>query len=119
MQSGAAPVEDRSIAAPVKTAETPVGTGRAWLNSRDAKRYTLQLVGARDRASIEKFIEDHSISPPFMIFERELDGRPWYALIAGDYPDRAAAIAAGERLPVALKNAGIWPRTFASVQASR
>ncbi len=118
-EAGPAPVEDRSVVASVKPRQSAAASASGWLNSRDADRYTLQLVGATDRASIEKFVTIHSISPPFAIFERQLNGRPWYSLIAGDYPDRAAAVAARERLPAALKDAGIWPRTFASVQASR
>jgi septal ring-binding cell division protein DamX len=118
-ETGPAPVEDRSVGAPVKPRQPPAVSASAWLNSREAGRYTLQLVGATDRTSIEKFVENHNISPPFAIFERQLNGRPWYSLIAGDYPDRAAAVAAREHLPASLKNTGIWPRTFASVQASR
>lgn len=118
-ETGPAPVEDRSVVASVKPSRSAAASTSDWLNSRDAGRYTLQLVGATDRASIEKFVTIHSISQPFAIFERQMNGRPWYSLIAGDYPDRAAAVAARERLPASLKGAGIWPRTFASVQASR
>lgn len=118
-EAGPAPVEDRSVVASVKPRPSAAASASDWLNSRDAGRYTLQLVGATNRASIEKFVTIHNISAPFAIFERQLNGRPWYSLVAGDYPDRAAAVAARERLPASLQNAGIWPRTFASVQASR
>ena len=118
-EAGPAPVEDRSVVASVKPRPSAAASASDWLNSRDAGRYTLQLVGATNRASIEKFVTIHNISAPFAIFERQLNGRPWYSLVAGDYPDRAAAVAARERLPASLKGAGIWPRTFASVQASR
>jgi len=109
----AAPVETR----PAKVAEaaSPSGGGD-WLRSREQGRYTLQLVGARDRASIEKFVRKNAIKQPYAIFERDLEGRPWYSLVAGDYRDRDAAIAARGRLPRPLQQSGVWPRTFESIQ---
>ena len=120
-----APVESREIPKEprVVTAKPvvvlPAGTapsgGDAWLKSRDPARFTLQLVGSRDRAAVRKFAREHAIAEPHAIFERDLKGRPWYSLVAGDYPDRAAAIAARERLPKGLARSGIWPRTFGSI----
>ena len=102
------------------TAQTGVSeTGEAWLNSRPPERYTLQLVGSRQRAAIEKFVTDNSISKPFAIFKRELNGSDWFSLVAGDYPDRDAAVAARSRLPKPLDGAGVWPRTFGSIRESR
>jgi DamX protein len=121
-----APVESREIPKEprVVTAKpavvVPAGTapsgGEAWLQSRDPARFTLQLVGSRDRAAVRKFAREHAIAEPHAVFERDLKGRPWYSLVAGDYPDRAAAIAARERLPKGLGRSGIWPRTFGSIQ---
>jgi len=136
----AAPVEERVSAAPAKLAPPAaatravppkpivppaeavpggtVGGGSDWLNSRSKGRYTLQLVGSRNRASVEKFVRDHKIAQPYAIFERKLDGRPWYSLVAGDYPDRDSAAAARERLPESLARSGVWPRTFESIMES-
>ena len=132
-----APVEER-VAAPVKSADrsaaassaapsnrppapveprrTDANEGADWLTGRDPSHYTLQLVGARDRAAIEKFIRDNAVAAPYAVFERMLNGAPWYSLVAGDYPDRAAAIAAREHLPKHLERSGVWPRTFESIQ---
>ena len=124
-----APVESREIPkeprvvtakpAVVVSAGTAPSGGEAWLKSRDPARFTLQLVGSRDRAAVRKFAREHAIAEPHAVFERDLKGRPWYSLVAGDYPDRAAAIAARERLPKALGRSGIWPRTFGSIQKSK
>ena len=102
--------------APVKQPRTAANEGADWLTGRDPSRYTLQLVGARDRAAIEKFIRDNAVAAPYAVFERMLNGAPWYSLVAGDYPDRAAAIAAREHLPKHLERSGVWPRTFESIQ---
>jgi len=128
VQPAPAPVESRpqsrSGAAVVKAPTVATGSqagpggGEQWLKSREPGRYTLQLVGSRNRASVEKFVRDFRIEAPFAIFKRDLKGRPWYSLIAGDYPDRDAAIAARGRLPERLGRSGVWPRTFESVQKS-
>jgi septal ring-binding cell division protein DamX len=47
-----------------------------WLESRSPERYTLQLVGARDRDAVERFVARHGIKAPYAVFERLLDGRP-------------------------------------------
>ena len=94
------------------------GDGMRWLTSREPGHYTLQLVGARDRAAIERFARDRGIASPHAIFERELDGRPWYSLVAGDYPDRSAALAARARLPAGVDRAKVWARSFESIQKS-
>ena len=138
-EGGPAPVEERTGAAPAKPPTVPSATaaaegapgpsspaGRAvssqggtdWLDSREPGRYTLQLVGARDAAAVREFIRDHRLGQPYAIFERQLGGRPWYSLVAGDYPDRKAAVAARDRLPGGLGASGAWPRTFGSVQKS-
>jgi septal ring-binding cell division protein DamX len=90
-----------------------------WLKSRAPGRFTLQLVGARDRNAVEKFVRDHAIEEPYAIFARDLKGKPWYSLVAGDYPDRDAAIAARGRLPSGLERSGVWPRTFDSIQKAK
>jgi DamX protein len=120
---GPAPVEERVAAAPAQPPTAPAAPaypqgGVDWLNSREPGRYTLQLVGARDAAAIRDFIRDHRVEQPYAIFERQLDGRPWYSLIAGDYPDRNAAVAARDHLPGGLGGTGVWPRTFGSIQKS-
>jgi DamX protein len=94
----------------------PSSGGVEWLKSRDPGRYTLQLIGARDRAAIEKYVGEHGVKAPYAIFARPLNGRPWYSLVAGDYADRDAAVAARSRLPRSLSRSDIWPRSFASVQ---
>jgi len=128
-----APVEERTVPRPARAATPPPTTkasppaavagavpattegGLGWLKSRPAGHYTLQLVGARDRAGVERFVRDHKIHQPYAIFERQLDGHPWYSLVAGEYPDRAAALAARERLPPAMERSGVWPRSFESI----
>jgi DamX protein len=122
---GPAPVEERVAATPAQPPTAPAGPtayrqgGVDWLNSREPGRYTLQLVGAHDAAAIRNFVRDHRVEQPYAIFERQLDGRPWYSLIAGEYPDRNAALAARDDLPGGLGGTGVWPRTFESIRKNQ
>jgi DamX protein len=120
-----APVETRQpatagpqVAAPRTVPVTPAPStdeGTGWLTSRSPGRYTLQLVGSRDRTAVQKFVRKHGIQQPYAIFARDLKGKPWFSLVAGDYPDRDAAVAARAQLPGGLKQSGVWPRTFESI----
>ncbi len=115
-----APVEERTSSRPAnKPVAVPLATARSagerWLATRNPAHFTLQLVGARERSSVEKFVRVHAIASPYAVSSRDLKGKPWYSLVAGDYPTRDAAIAARDRLPKALQGAGVWPRTFESV----
>ena len=114
----AAPTAPRSTG---ESATTPIAEsgGTAWLDSRPGAHYTLQLVAARDRAALEKFVRTHAIQPPHAIFVRTLNGAAWYSLVAGDYPDREAAVAARGRLAGKLSTKDVWPRTFASIRDSQ
>ena len=90
--------------------------GIAWVRAQSPDRYTLQLVAARDRNAIVKYLKRHGISEPYAIFARDLKGQPWYSLVTGSYADRATAVQARTQLPSSLDASGVWPRTFASIQ---
>ena len=109
-----APVS-KVVALPAKSA-VPVSetTGHGWLDAQPAQHFTLQLVGSRDRASIDQFIRRYGIAKPYAVFVRDLGGSPWYSLVSGSYPSRDSAIAARAKLPKGV--AGVWPRTFASIR---
>ena len=112
--AGAAP--GASAAGPAEVVDGSRPRAAGWLEGRSPERYTLQLVAARDRDAVQRFVARHGIKAPYAIFERRLDGRPWYALVAGDYPDRAAALRARDALPAGIRAADVWPRSFGSIR---
>lgn len=118
----ASPSEPDITAAPAPPAtvdtDAPADTGAGWLLARAPERYTLQLVGSRERAAIDRFVARHGLRPPYAVFERSLRGAPWYSLVSGDYPDRDAAVAARSSLPPTLRDSDVWPRSFGSIRAS-
>lgn len=113
--------EPVAVSKPKATVKPPVSKaaqlkGLPWLLAQKPGDYTLQLVGARDQAALHKFIAQHQIPSPHAIFQRELNGKPWYSLVGGVYPDRDAAVAERAKLKPPLNRAGVWPRTFVSIQ---
>lgn len=111
--------EPATTPAPPATETAAAGSGdagQAWLRSQPGDHFTLQLVGARERSAIDRFVRRHDLPEPYGVFVRDLGGRPWYSLVWGTFPSRDAALAAGKRLPARIQK-DIWPRDFASIQA--
>lgn len=89
----------------------------SWIWSQDPRSFTLQLMGARENASISKFMRQYpSLDGSALYFHTRQDGRDWYAIIYGVYPTRQKAQEAIKRLPPALQKASPWIRSFASIQ---
>lgn len=89
----------------------------AWLQAQDPAHYTLQLIASLDPQAVRDFARQHGIENESAIFRRLRQGRSWYALAHGIYPDKAAALAARDALPPALQRQSPWIRRLSSVQA--
>lgn len=110
---------------PKQTAiNSPVAPGtsasqhEAWLWSQDPTSFTLQLLGARQSGSIEKFLRKYSdLNGKAAYFHTRHDTQDWYAVVYGVYPDRKQAQQAIKRLPQELQTASPWIRSFGSIHA--
>jgi DamX protein len=103
--------------AKVKKAAPAVKPGsEAWLLQQRPSSYTLQLIGLQDEAGIARFLERYKLPGQTAYFRTSRQGKPWFPVLYGIYPNRDAAVAARERLPESLKKAGVWPRSLESVQ---
>lgn len=102
-----------------KTTPDPAATegvrGNDWLARQDPSHFVLQLVGTRDAAAARGFVERHGLAGNGTWIATSHDGKPWYVVVYGAYPDRATARAAIETLPSALRARTPWPRTVASL----
>ncbi|MFC1684886.1 SPOR domain-containing protein, partial [Pseudomonadota bacterium] len=87
-----------------------------WLRRQNPASYTLQLVGLGEESAVIAFVKRHKLEGQVAYFERRHQGKPWFPVLYGVFPDRKAAIDARSRLPSGLGRAGVWPRTFASIQ---
>ncbi len=83
---------------------------------RDKNRYTLQVLGARSRQSVEDFIARQANGRRLQVFTTSRKGRDWYVVIVGEYADLKSARKAISKLPTEQRRAGPWPRSLLSVQ---
>jgi DamX protein len=109
--------EPKPAQAAPKTTETAPRPGReAWLLQQRPSSYTLQLIGLQEEAAVSRFLERHKLPGQTAYFRTSRQGKPWFPVLYGVYPNRDAAVAARDRLPASLKRSGAWPRSLESVQ---
>ncbi|MEJ2685940.1 MAG: AAA family ATPase [Gammaproteobacteria bacterium] len=105
---------------PAAAKQAPPQTGgpsRAdWLLRQNPRAYTLQLLGARDEASVRRFIRVHHLGKQAMYYTGDFKGAPWYVLLYGVYPDIEAAHKALAGLPPKVRKGGPWARRLSTVQ---
>ncbi len=119
-QASSRPVAPRSAISLLKNDTIPAGLAEqtAWLWSQDPSNFTLQLFGTYQRDSIKQFIQQHRLAGKVAAFKSRRNGRDWYVLVYGSYPDRVRAKQAINRLPTSLSRAVPWVRSFASIHES-
>lgn len=82
----------------------------------DKHHYTLQLVGARNEQSLQKFIQKNELEEHAYIYRTKLSGKDWYVVILGEYPTMDEAKAAASVIPSHIA-AKPWVREFVSVHS--
>lgn len=88
-----------------------------WVRQRPSTHFSLQLLGVRDERSLLAFLKRTALPVPVAYYQTEYKGGPWWVLLQGDYPTRAAARQGIEALPASLRKAQPWPRSFSEIQA--
>lgn len=115
---------DSSLSEPVKEATEATGAlpevhRDAWFQQRNAEEYFIQLMAVGDETALRDFILARQAFPAEPgYFRAYSQGREWYVLVLGPYPDRRSAQAALQALPPALRRYQPWPRSLASIQAA-
>ena len=87
-----------------------------WLLKQKAASYTIQLVGLQEEGAIPGFIRRYPLPGPVAYYRTLRNGKPWFPVLHGVYPDRKMANEALERFPEMLRKSGVWLRTIGSVQ---
>jgi DamX protein len=94
---------------------SPGRHGLDWLRQQDRSHYVIQLVGTRDLTAAGKFLDDNKLGAEGSWFATSYQGKPWYVVVYGIYPDNASARAAIKSLPERLRSGSPWPRSVASL----
>lgn len=107
-----------AVPAPAAPAALPAAAGfrdSAWLQTRDPRRYTVQLVGAGTEQAVRDHLNGYDVRGDIAQLVTRRDGKPWHVLFWGDFADRAAAERAVAALPAPLKKVAPWIRSYADV----
>lgn len=107
-------VEDKPVPAAQQVRDTGVYQEN-WLLNQRPESFTLQLIGVGDAEGVQRFLRSQRLRGDVAYFQTRRNGKPWFIVVTGVYPSRAAAVAARDRLPVKLRKSGAWPRTLGSV----
>ncbi len=110
-------VEKKSGPAPEKPKKKALITDREWLLKQNPSAYTLQILGVSDEKAALKFIGQRKFKARVVYYRVLRNGKPWYSVLHGIYPNRQAAVSALAGLPSALRRIGAWPRSLESVQS--
>ncbi|HEX5514315.1 MAG TPA: AAA family ATPase [Gammaproteobacteria bacterium] len=88
----------------------------AWLRSRQASRFTIQLIAAQDAEALAGFMHQQGLAGRAKLLKVRRNGDDWYVVVLGDYPDRAAGREALQKIPPTLRRDGAWIRSFGELQ---
>lgn len=101
---------------PTPQAQTPATPAP----TASAKTYTLQLAAGANPEELQALASRYgSDALPMTVLRNAPDGGEWYVLVAGDFPDIAAARRAERSLPSALKTRGAWIRPVTDLAAAQ
>ncbi len=78
--------------------------------------YTLQLMGSHNLPAIKSFVKRHHLQGKVRYYSALFQGRPWYMLIYGEYPNAADADVAARALPKSLRAMHPWVKSYRAVQ---
>lgn len=92
------------------------GLNAEWVKTRPSTHLTIQLLGAYEPATVNRFVSRHKLEGKVAIVKTKRHGRDWYLVLMGDYASRNQAHKALAGLPKSLRGAGPWPRSFGSVR---
>jgi hypothetical protein len=81
-----------------------------WTRAGESGLYTLQLIGARERRSIDAFLRRYRLTGDHAIHVGERHGEPWLAVLHGLYESRSSALSAAAALPGDLADQTPWVR---------
>ncbi|RYY76684.1 MAG: hypothetical protein EOO52_04045 [Gammaproteobacteria bacterium] len=83
--------------------------------SWDESEFTLQIVGLSSERSALEFIAAQSNKKDLLLFRSIRQGKDWYVVVKGHYPNAGAARLAAKSLPESQQKATPWPRDLKTI----
>lgn len=101
---------------PASSKPAAVDARSRWLLGLSPNHYVLQLMGANEETTIKRFLAQYPSLKKVSYYRTVRQGKPWYVVVQGDYPDHAAAKNAIAGLPAAIRNQTPWVRQVKLIQ---
>ena len=102
--------------APLEVDDSGMIRRESWVLEQNPEHYTLQIMSFSQELGIAKALSKVQSRESFFYFKYKKDGKIWYRLAYGAYPDREAAVAASKALPKELGKVNPWIRRVGDVQ---
>lgn len=123
--SATTPTQRQAVTDNTKQAANPVKSpvSRAPLKSESNLSYskapghyfTIQLSGSYQENRVRHFAEQNHLQG-YWVYQTQHNGKPWFVLVDGIYPNLQAARSALANLPKPLQKEKPWPKTLKQVQ---
>jgi DamX protein len=78
--------------------------------------FTLQLIGAEQKANLVKFIAAQPNSSSLLLLPLMRNSKPWYVVVTGVYENTLLARQAIQSLPQEQVNSGPWPKKISDLK---
>jgi septal ring-binding cell division protein DamX len=101
---------------PVPSPQALTQRDESWLRSQNPSHLTLQLLTAKQLATLQRFVKKHGLHGDLVYVRSVYQGVKRYNLIYGIYPEPGPAKETANRLKAALRLEP-WLRSVGSVQA--
>ncbi|MGH1372460.1 MAG: AAA family ATPase [Cellvibrionaceae bacterium] len=110
-----------ALGAPESAVEQPsfnhlLSNDEQALMGLEGERFVLQVMAAGSKSAVEKFMVSQSNRPQLHMYTTWRQGKPWYVVVAGNYPTSALARKGVNELPSIQKKAEPWPRRVVDIQ---
>jgi DamX protein len=115
-------VKPPAKATPIVSAKTdaaPKGLqDQKWLLAQKPDRFAIQLLASSSMQSVEDFAQGLKLDTTLAYYERKINDKILYVLVAASYKDRQAAEKAVAGFPASLKRNNPWIRPLKDIQDS-
>ena len=102
---------------PVKSNKTKESAGRpTGLLQSGPDNYTIQLMSSRNKAQMEKYIQENKLAGKAEYYTYRHNNETWYGLVYGSFATRAAAEARAQSLKKSMGLSGTWVRQISSIE---
>ena len=102
---------------PVKSNKTKESAGRpTGLLQSGPDNYTIQLMSSRNKAQMEKYIQENKLAGKAEYYTYRHNNETWYRLVYGSFATRAAAEARVQSLKKSMGLSGTWVRQISSIE---